>query len=83
MKTEGQVTEKTKNLLEIVTHPAFLFVVMVIFAASFAVTRYAGIGLNNTLLSKASGDLGDILKYMGTILITHIITRFLENKKNK
>ena len=72
---------KLDHLIEIVSHPGFILAITVLFTLLFLVTRYLGIARNNELLKTISNDLGRALTYMATVIMTYIITRFLESRK--
>lgn len=71
------------HFTETVSHPGFLFSVTFVIVGLYAATRYTGLALCNKLLIKVSEDLRVVLTYIGTVVITHIVTRFLEARKKK
>jgi len=75
--------QRLDHLYAVITHPAFIFVAIGIISAVFAVTRYIGIFTENELVQTASRDLGRILSYVVTVVVAHIFTRFLENRKKR
>ena len=77
--------QRLDHLIEVVSHHGFLFLVTagtVVFSlVVFLATRYIGICRQSELLLTISNDFFRVLTYAGTVFITHIITKFLENRK--
>jgi len=69
------------HIIEVVSHPGFLFIVTITILFIFLLTRYIGAALENELLLKINEDFSNVLPYMGTIVITHIITKYIGSRK--
>jgi len=64
---------------EILFHPTPIFVTTAVMLAVFLATRYMGIHMGNDLLMTVSGDFRTALSYVGTVILTHMVTRLLDN----
>jgi hypothetical protein len=72
---------KLDHIIDYVSHPIFILGITALFALLFSVTKYLGIARNDELLKTISNDLGKILSYIVTVIVTFIVTRFLEIRK--
>jgi hypothetical protein len=69
--------------LEVACHPAVLIGIVIIIGVTAFVLKYIGVGMGIELFQRMSSDLWNFLSYVGTVGITHIVTRFLEGKKRE
>lgn len=64
---------------KIIVHPFNLYRVSLVIFVVFILTRYLGLWLKNSILGAISKDAWIFLTYAGTALLTHIITKYIDN----
>ena len=87
-RSRKEIKEKHTNLIaklgylvEIISHPGSIIIAGGILTILFIITRYLGALLNSEIIKGISEDIFQILPFIITIVLTHMITKLLENRK--
>lgn len=70
-------------LLQSVTHPFVLVLICIVVVVVFLVLRYTTLQTESVLLKKAAEDTEIFIKYFFTVVMTYIVTGFIENIKRQ
>jgi uncharacterized membrane protein YgcG len=68
---------------EIMCHPFIIFISSFILLIASMITKYIGMATKNEMLLEMSTDFWVIITYVGTAIITHIITKFIDRKSEQ
>jgi hypothetical protein len=82
-KRHRNLLSKFNHWFVIVSHPFSLICFFMVILGVFLITRYISLIINGQedVVSKISADAETALSYLGTIIITSVFTKFLEQKK--
>lgn len=69
------------NYFQNITHPFVLIILCLIVVIIFLVLRYTSLHIKIAWIEKAAKDVEAFIGYFFTVVITYVITTFLENIK--